>query len=257
MCHEMEKTIPTAEPKYTGYENIIVDCPLCGNELVFNRASDLRTFEPTAGTDVSCEKCKECFWLTNDTVNERHEILIFDCYDLLGRKRYINCILNLCQAYEMFFSLYLRVRLLYIPFGSNSDRDSSALCHLNRLSQNLEEEIKSFSFEKMRSCFLHLIIEFNLPSTLDEAENHIKNLDPKPPKDAELKSVADNLGNLLIRVKGTKINELRNKVVHKTGYRPTHVETEEALKEARSVLFPLTRRLNVHDDVNWYCKGSE
>ena len=256
MSHEMNETKPTAEIKHAGYENIIADCPLCGYECTFNRMSDLRTLEPIAGTDVSCEKCGGDFWLTNDTVNERYEVLIFDCYDLLGRKRYTNCILNLCQAYEMLFSSYLRAKLLYEPFGSNSSRDSAALCHLNQLSQNLEEKIKSFGFDQMRSCFLCLIIESNPPSTLDEAENHIKKLYPRLPKDVDLKSVTGTaLADLLIRVKRATIHELRNKVVHKTGYRPTRVEAEEALKETRSILFSLTGRLNLHDDVNWYCKA--
>ena len=249
----MYETKPTAKAKSTGYENIEVDCPLCGQECIFNRASDLCTLEPIAGIDVVCEKCKIGFWLTGDTVNERHEMLIFDCHDLLKRKRYISCILNLCQAYEMFFSLYLRVTLLYKPFGSNSDWDSADLCHLNQLFQILEQKIKPFGFEKMRGCFLRLIIDSNPPSTLDEARNYMQKLDPRPPKDVELKSVTDTaLVSLLIRIKEVAIHELRNKVVHKVGYHPKRDEAEKALQEARSILFPLTWRLNLHDDVNLY-----
>ena len=36
------------------------------------------------------------------------------------------------------------------------------------------------------------------------------------------------------------------------GYRPKRDEAENALQEARSILFPLTWRLNLHDDVNLY-----
>jgi len=42
--------------------------------------------------------------------------------------------------------------------------------------------------------------------------------------------------------------------VHKQAYRPTREETEAALEEARSVLFPLTSRLGLYDDINWYLK---
>ena len=105
---------------------------------------------------------------------------------------------------------------------------------------------------------MRLIIESNPPSTLDEAEDYIKKLYPRLPRNTELGSVTDTaLADLFMRVKGVAINELRNRVVHKIGYRPTRDEAEGALEEARSVLFPLTSRLNLHDDVNWYCKGSQ
>ena len=97
--------------KSSGYENIVVTCPLCSHELVLNRATDLGTFEAISGTDVCCQECGRGFWINGDSVNERHEAIVFDCHDLLRTKRYMNCILNVCQAYEMFFSLYLRVNI--------------------------------------------------------------------------------------------------------------------------------------------------
>ena len=100
---------------------------------------------------------------------------------------------------------------------------------------------------------MRLIIDSNPPSTLDEARNYMQKLDPNSPKDVELKSVTNTeLVSLLIRIKEVAIHELRNKVVHKVGYHPKRDEAEKALQEARSILFPLTWRLNLHDDVNLY-----
>ena len=257
----MKKAIPTARPKYAGYENIVVDCPICDYELIFNRASDLCTFEPVSGTNVSCEECYRCFWLNGDHVNERHESLIYDCHDLLERKRYSHCILNACQAYEMFFSLYLRVRLLYIPFGSNySDQNSasSSLAQLKQLSKKLKDKIRTFPFGNMRESFLRLVAEENPPGTLNEAELYVcgklsRNIGSS---DLDLSSTKDgNLETLLRRVRDTNINKLRNDVVHESGYRPMREEAEEALEEARSVLFPLTWCLDLHDDITWYYKS--
>ena len=248
----MDPIKPTAWIKNSGYENVEADCPICRQGCIFNRKWDLCTSGPIAGIDVVCEKCKKGFRLVGDTLNEQHEMLIFDCHEHLERKRYRNCILNLCQAYEMFFSLYLRVTLVYKPFGSDSDSISADLC-LNQLFQTLEQKIKPFSFEKMRACFLRLIIDSNPPSTLDEARNYMKKLDPRPPKDDELKAVTDTtLVGFLMRIKSVAINELRNKVVHQAGYRPKRDEAEKALQETRSILFPLTWRLNLQDDVNLY-----
>ena len=63
--------------------------------------------------------CGKLFRLISDSVNERHEQLLFDCYELLERKHYMNCIISVTQSYEMFFGLYLRVAFLYRPFSSD------------------------------------------------------------------------------------------------------------------------------------------
>ena len=244
-----------SEIKSSGYVNVVVDCPLCHHEITFNRVSDLDTFKPISGANVFCPECKGEFWINGDSVNERHEAIVFDCHDLLRTKRYMNCILNVCQAYEMFFSLYLRVNLLYLPFGSNFREDSNALRKLNELSDQLSNRTEKFGFVKMRKIFLRLAIEPKRPSDLDESRRYINEIsDYTLPKDAELKMWPDKrIAIFLIRVKETQINKLRNDVVHKKGYRPKNSEAEHALNEARAVLFPLTSLLNLHDDVNWYC----
>ena len=89
--------IPIASKKRTSYENFVAECPWCSRENIFNRVSDLRTFEPVAGRDVSCQSadCGRPFRIVGDSVNSPHEMLILDCYELIERKHYMNCILNL------------------------------------------------------------------------------------------------------------------------------------------------------------------
>ena len=247
----------STEIKSSGYENIVVACPLCNHELVLNRATDLCTFEPIAGTDVCCEECGREFWINGDSVNERHEAIVFDCHDLLRTKRYMNCILNVCQAYEMFFSLYLRVNILYIPFGNDIGQKRDALDRFNKLYKHLSNETQKFGFGKMRDVFLRLSVEMNRPHDLDQSKRYIDALSKFDlPKDSDIESLPDKkVAALLIRIKQTRINELRNHVVHKRAYRPRRVEAEDAVAEARAVLFPLTFRLNLHDDLNWYFSG--
>ena len=274
----VQDIIPIAERRRTSYENFVAECPLCGHECIFNRASDLCTFEPIAGLDVSClnEKCGKPFRLVSDSVNERHEMLIFDCYELLERKQYMNCILNLALAYETFFSLFLRVELLYKPFAANPDQ----LDRLNRLSKKLENRIKTYTFHPMRTLFLWQITKQRSAATFDEAEETIKALKKKnkptcsslagaldcmrpsmrkpaypdrPPKDSEIETLSDaKLIPLLKALRDTTIHKLRNSVVHKQAYRPTREEVEDSLKETRSILFPLTYHLRLHDDPNGY-----
>lgn len=244
----------TVSIKRSGYENIVIDCPMCNDEIIFNRASDLQTFEPIAGANISCYKCDGEFWINGDSINERHEALLFDCHDHLFAKRYMNCILNVCQAYEMFFSLYLRVNLLYRPFVNDHHKGGASTNALNARFRELARETKRFSFVEMRDTFLALLVRADGPVSLEEAKAHIDCLRThRCPKDDDLKGGRDKrISELLLRVKRTQINEMRNDVVHKNGYRPGRSEAETALKEARSVLFPLTFLLDLHDDVNWY-----
>ena len=240
--------------KVSGYENIVVDCPICDDEVKLNRASDLQTFKPISGLSVSCRACKTDFWINGDSVNERHEALIFDCYDHLAAKRYMSCILNVCQAYEMFFSLYLRVNLLYRPYATDYRKGCASTDKLNALVRELARETGDLSFARMRNIYLRLMVRSEQPSSLDEVKVHIKDLrECQCPKDKELTVGRDKrISKLLLRVKRSKINGLRNDVVHKDGYRPKRSEAEHALSEARSVLLPLTSLLDLHDDVNWY-----
>ncbi len=62
-------------------------------------------------------RCSKPFHISGDLVSAAYEMLIFDCYDLKEEKKYGYCIRNLAQAWESFFSLYLRVSLLYRPFA--------------------------------------------------------------------------------------------------------------------------------------------
>lgn len=247
-------SVMSSRIKLSGYENVVVGCSLCKRELVFNRASDLNTVEPIGGARVSCFECEGEFWINGDTVNERHETIIFDCHDLLNGKRYMNCIPNICQAYEMFFGLYLRVNLVYVPFGSGRSKGDASLDKVNDLFLSLSEATKELTFRQMRDIFLRLAISPNSPADLDGSEAAINVLqNHKCPKDTELENWPDKqMSLLLMKVKRTRIIELRNKVVHEDGYRPKKEEAEGALKEARSVVFPLTARLELRDDINSY-----
>lgn len=252
ICHECWRAIPYANRTWTSYENFEAQCPRCEQKSTFNRATDLKDLNPIDFRTVFCLNagCRKPFNINNDSINPRHQMLVLDCSELLERKRYMNCILNVAQAYEMFFGLFLRVQLLYKPWARDTERDSA---HLNRLADKLRDKIKEYTFARMRALFLRQLIADPKPANLTEAETAVASLDPSEPKDAEIEALADkNLVALLKRVKRTGINTLRNQVVHKEAYRPPRKEAEEALDEARLLLFQLTRRLDLADDINHY-----
>ena len=181
-------------------------------------------------------------------------MLIFDVRELYNRNHYMASILNLAQAYEVFFSLYLRVNLLFKPFGSESDRDPDKF---NRLEEQLYNEIKKYGFADMRALFLqHVVTGSPLPRNLTEAETVLSAF-PKPrlPRNAEIRAITDkNLIPYLEAVKNTKIHETRNLVVHKYAYRPSREEVDLAYKETTDTLLPMTTRLDLNDDLNYYLR---
>ncbi len=76
--------------------------------------------------------------------------------------------------------------------------------------------------------------------------------------DAAIESHSDvKLVSLLSALKRTNIHILRNQIVHKRAYRPTREQVDAALEETRSILFPLTSRLKLYDEINWYMKAHD
>lgn len=243
---------PYAKKKRTSYENFAAQCPWCEEESIFNRASDLNDFNPIAFRTVMClnPSCGKSFNINGDSVNSAHEMLILDCYELLSHKHYMNCILTVTQAYEVFFSLFLRVELLYKPFAVDPEKD---IDQLNNLAKKLAKKIERYSFWQMRALFLRQITCSDIPKNVKEAKEIIEALCPCEPRNTEIESLSDEkLIALTKALKAVKVNKLRNKIVHKQAHRPTQKEAESALKKARSILFPLSKRLGLYDDINWY-----
>jgi hypothetical protein len=111
----------------------------------------------------------------------------------------------------------------------------------------------------MRALFLQHIVAGRSPKNLAEAAAMVSALPERPgdPKASAIKSLADaELVPLLVALKAARIDTLRNKVVHKQAYRPTRAVVEAALAETRSILFPLTIHLQLHDEINWYLSRS-
>ncbi|MFH0802939.1 MAG: hypothetical protein V2A78_11235 [bacterium] len=247
-----------AKKKETSYENFIAWCPDCDYKNIYNRITDLKTTEAIGFMKVKClnDICGKEFNINGDSINPAFQMLVFDCCDLKQEKRYSYCILNLAQAFEVFFSLYFRVELLYKPFSIEHKKGKDSLNHMNELSKQLYEKIKTYPFVKLRNIFLNRLLINQPTKSLDDAEKIIKDLNSltTTPSDIMIGNIQDaHLSELLINLKNTKICELRNNVVHKLAYRPSIGEVDAAIKETRSILFPLASCLGMKiDDINWY-----
>jgi hypothetical protein len=258
--------VPQGKDMKATYENIIVCCPSCGRENIFNRASDLKgVLHPIDYLEVSClfADCARPFYLSGDLINSAYEMLIYDCYELLERKHYSYCILNLAQAFEAFFSQYLRVVLLYRAFASDSKKCEGDIEKLNDLMKLLHGKIEKLSFDRLRYLFFCQALHPPHPSSLRQAEDVINTLpfksNPVLPSDDSIRNATifsnKRVPDLLVRLRSCNVSKLRNQVVHKSAYRPTLDEVNDALKETREILFPLGQLLDIRsDDLNWYMR---
>ncbi|MGD0949607.1 MAG: hypothetical protein ABSA52_19540 [Candidatus Binatia bacterium] len=248
--------LPYSDDTNATYENFEAVCPLCRDTNIFNRASDLKTFKPIGFRTVSCQACGGSFNINGDSANVAHEMLLFDCFEFMKRKRYIHCVLSVAQAYEAFFNHFLRVQLIYRAFAREG---SSDLSHLNRVLTQLYERTKQLTFEPMRRLVLRLLVDNEAPESLAQSEAIIANFPRKPPivPEQNLRSADDvPLRDLLLRLHATEINKLRNKVIHKQAYRPTVEEAKHVHEEATEILHGLAGYFcMLGDDINWYISG--
>jgi hypothetical protein len=241
--------------KEANYENVLANCPMCQHENVFNRATDLKSFEPVARMSVTCQtySCSHEFDIIGDAINPSYEMLIFECTRHFAKKQYMAVVANICQSYEMFFSHLLQVYLVYNPMNIE---EPHALKELNVRANTLFNFTKSFAFADMRRCAIHTAAIRTRAPVLDHklALEHINKM--KSAKKAKVFLGVDDIAPELKvewgRIENSSIGDQRNNVVHKTAYRPTFAIARECFDEARETLLPLGQKMNLNKTASWY-----
>jgi len=120
-------TVPYSRNMDPTYENFGAQRPHCGENNIFNRASDLQTFQPIGFRTVNCQACDCQFNINNDSVNAAHQMLLTASYGFVERKQYMQCVLSVAQAYEIFFGHFLYIQLVYRAFANDDSRDPRCL----------------------------------------------------------------------------------------------------------------------------------
>lgn len=199
------------EIKTAGYENIYFDCPFCHYENVLNRVSDLDGSNAIARLDsVLCEKCKGSFSIICDRVTFAKYRWFIDELEIFKKKKmYRTYVLNLCQGMEMFF--YQAI------INKNFDRNPNFRDNGHIIPEKYNNEIKEYNSKTKKWTFNQMRSEF-LETFKEERNNYI----PQGRKPKE-----DRRDECFGLIEKTKINELRNKVVHKHAYRPSLEEINE------------------------------
>ncbi|MDP1675637.1 MAG: hypothetical protein Q8L88_02135 [Bacteroidota bacterium] len=229
------------------YENVEARCPYCSYWNIYNRASDIKNFKLLIEKIVVCQSssCNFKFLIEKDLINPAWQMLILDCEVLKQRKQYSYCILNLTQSFEMYFALFLRVELLYKPFGIEKSYNENLL---NKISDLLFESTRKWPFYLLRNTFINFITNKIKSNGLEQSNSIILDLKlySSEPTNEAIKSIEDNkLSDLILRLKNTQVNILRNRIIHKYGYRPTVEEVESSKDETEQILFGIDYCLGV------------
>lgn len=223
------------------YENFKALCPNCNEWNIFNRVSDLKTTEPIWGKDVFCQFCNEKFRIGNDEICTNYQKLIFDCIDLKSRKEYMQIIINLSIAYEMFFSLILFYFLVEKVNTNEENKD--------KLKKLLNAKIEKYTFSKLYNEFLKLLFWANEKEDFKDScvKCYIEKINGNKPQNIDGNIIKFKNRKILHYIyymnkldkKRKLINYLRNTVVHKQGYRPSLKEVEKEYKIARTLILRL------------------
>jgi hypothetical protein len=151
----------------------------------------------------------------------------------------------------MFFALYLRVEILYKPYARERNIDT---VRLSQATTNLTKRTRELTFSGMRAFFLnHVVLTRALikrnADSLDESKIILAQLTTNIPSIEALSRVNDpKLVPWLNKVSEIRIGELRNNVVHKSGYRPSLVEVEKAISETEEIMNGLRSALGTLTD---------
>lgn len=222
---------PTAFIQDARHEYVTLSCAYndCGKEITLSRVDDL----DGAGAEylAQCPECGQKLRITNDTLNSLPKQLLYEAQDLLDQKRAILAVTAICQAYEVYFSWFLRKRLVYDRFAKKVPLKASDLHELNRDVEALHKAIGNWSFAKLRRAFLE-VAQRNAVYGRQEYFYAIKQ-GYEPEEEVEL-IVGENAR--LKKFKSLNVNEDRNRCVHHTAKRLKSEQVSAHLQEAERLL---------------------
>lgn len=237
------------------YETVTARCDQCSSLNILNRLDDIGEPGPYSGRNVTCLECGKLFWIFGDIINSAYELFIFDAYKHMRRKHYMLAVTMFGQAWESFLATFIYSNYLYRPFHANV-RYSGDLKQLNRLVALLGDTMERFTFDPLRNMLVNTVIERVHPGTLDESETAIARIKEEKfhqrPSAARVEAFSDpQVRSVLSQLQNLKINELRNKVVHKGAYRPRQAEVEKCRDDEIGVLYRAKHLLPVRTFGEW------
>jgi hypothetical protein len=210
---------------------------------------------------VECFKCHDEFSIQRDQILLPFEYLLRECDYLVEKKLYTRVVLNLCQAYENFFALWLNINLVH-PISQQKkpalqadfDFKVKYITIYSEVTQEFYRQTDGFSFCELRNTFIRRAINAtNEPQrmhTLADMPNY-----SELSKEITAPVILPNnvsLASSLNRLLATNINQARNDVVRKFAERPPVWYAQEQHLLAEDLIFDLSSLLEFNyklDDI--------
>jgi hypothetical protein len=243
------------------YENYEVACPICKKWNVFNRITDIKSIGAACGKQVQCQYCKRDFIINADELEEQYEYFLNDCDVLMKEKKYMYCVLILCQACEAFFMKCIDIKLLWEPyrkgvFGWNDKKYQL----FDDFFEQVHNEFRRSTYHSLRKIVLDIYLNNRSCSIQEEILNYLKMMTNstyiREPSDETIRTEFDDRRRqVLLRLKRLKIHEIRNAVAHKEGFRPTLNDVKYHMAQVKSYIEDFKTVFNLHDILE-YCSIS-
>lgn len=227
------------------HENITAACPVCDHANTFNRVTDLRDTSPIDLKRVRCQACTTLFFINGDSINPTYEKLFFEACNAYRTKRFRESIIGLATSIENLLFAALARLLIDEPFAKEHMRDWK---RFTMLHEQLRHRTERWTLASLRNALINTVARDSLST--DDATQRIRTLKPQLDHDALARIDDQRLSTLLDQLRALSVPRLRNQVLHKHAYRPTHDETAAAITETETVLYGLTVRLRLgYDDL--------
>jgi hypothetical protein len=238
---------PYADDVRFTYENVTATCPLCRHQNTYNRVSDLGTTRLIASKHVKCQdqECGQIFGINGDIVSPPYVLLLNEAYWHRREKAYRECITTLATAYELLLRRAVQHTITYEVFTQQRLADVPDWDAYNNLALSLHNLLQSWHVAGLVSMLTWVLTE-PAPRNLETARALIQEMQDrrKRRRDDNLEAISLPLREPLIRLRTSMVQRLRNQIVHR-GYRPTAQEAEDALAEARMIIYTLYYRLDL------------
>ena len=243
------------------YENYGIECSICKKWNVFNRITDIKSIGAACGKEVQCFHCHKSFVISTDNVEEQYQYFLNDCEVLIQQKKYMYCILNLCQACEAFFMKCIDIKLLWEPyrkgvFGWNDKKYQL----FDDFFEQIHSEFRKSTYHSLRKIILDIYLNNRSCSMQEDILNYLKMMTNRPyiqePSDEAIRAEMDERRRqVLLRLKRLKINEIRNAVAHKEGFRPSLNDVKYHMAQVKSLTEDFKTVFNLNDILK-YCNIS-
>ncbi|HEY0140401.1 MAG TPA: hypothetical protein VGF48_05860 [Thermoanaerobaculia bacterium] len=234
------------DPDLSGYENLVGTCRRCDAEIIVNRATDLRGTYPSSRVIFNCPNCGRRLRPGGDIANHPVDQFIYDAYEPMRKRRYMQAVLLTAQSLELTLSMCVRQAILVnLPKPKRLRKTSPIL----KVDVALNAALDQLTLGKLRRVVANLAFEPS-PRTIPDALKAIKALDTLRkktlPKDPEIADLSDtDLQEAVGRLVGIpNFVTLRNKVVHEA-LRPTQSQAEWCMENIPKLTRALLRGFGI------------